>query len=225
MRVGQMFMVAAVPFLLAACDTSGDPPDLLAPDTEVGHYDASSGGGATVTDADVVAAVDDGGDFIQTRPQSRFFAMDIESRASAAGLDLANLTDYQADNLGDLLGYTSSEWDQILADLTDLMLDLETAVPELGMASYEEAEVPDYEYPARNVLFDGNGRIWVQIAAPQEQGSVWLNLDDRGIPRRRVRLPEHATPQIVLGDTVFALESDELGVQYVVEYRLAQEGG
>jgi hypothetical protein len=38
-----------------------------------------------------------------------------------------------------------------------------------------------------------------------------------------VQLPPNADPQIMTGDTVFALASDDLGVQYIVKYRLVEQ--
>lgn len=84
--------------------------------------------------------------------------------------------------------------------------------------------VPTYEYAAREIRFDEEGGIWVQIAEPEGHLSEWLNLNDRGTPYRRVQLPARAKLQIITEDTAFVLESDEFGVQYVVEYRLVEQG-
>lgn len=98
--------------------------------------------------------------------------------------------------------------------------------PVAGMVTEAEfrraVAVPRYEYPVREVHFDHDGGIWVQLAANEAFMTEWLVLDGRGIQHRRVRLPVRARPRIMTADTAFVIESDEFDVQYVVEYRLVE---
>jgi hypothetical protein len=83
-------------------------------------------------------------------------------------------------------------------------------------------EVPEYEYPVREVRFDDDGGIWVRIVTRETDIAEWLIIGERGIPFRRVRLPVRARPYVMTADTVFVVESDEFNVQYVVEYHLVK---
>lgn len=138
MRVGQILMAAAIPFLLAACDTTADAPDLLAPETEAASYLELSADGGTVTDADLVLAADEGDAYLDSHLQFRFLIMDLEGRASAAGLVWDSMTIYERENVPTLLGYSSSEWEDVLDDLLAHVDDLLTEVPELAMTSYRD---------------------------------------------------------------------------------------
>lgn len=84
-------------------------------------------------------------------------------------------------------------------------------------------QIPTYEYPALDVRFDEEGRLWVQLNLTGGVMAEWLVLNDGGIPYRRVQLPLLARPRIMTGDTVFVLEHDDFDVQYVVEYLLVEE--
>ena len=51
----------------------------------------------------------------------------------------------------------------------------------------------------------------------------WV-LDAEGVPLARALTPVEIGMFVVDGDTVWGIEMDELGVQYIVRYRLLKDG-
>ena len=57
-----------------------------------------------------------------------------------------------------------------------------------------------------------------------EQMNEWWVLDADGAPLARALTPVGLSMRVINGDTVWGVERDELGVEYIVRYRLAKDG-
>ena len=88
---------------------------------------------------------------------------------------------------------------------------------------------PDYLPAVRGFMRAQDGNIWLRRFDPveSEDGALmtesWV-LDAEGVPLARALTPAGVGMFVVDGDTVWGIESDELGVQYIVRYSLLKEG-
>jgi hypothetical protein len=79
--------------------------------------------------------------------------------------------------------------------------------------------IPSMYSPVDDILLGFDARVWVSLR-PGREGNSWLVLQPDGEPSMRVTLPAN-TRVMVAGDRyVWGLETDELGVESVVRYRL-----
>ncbi|MCY3942622.1 MAG: hypothetical protein OXG18_02505, partial [Gemmatimonadetes bacterium] len=104
-----------------------------------------------------------------------------------------------------------------------------------GPFSATEADVRDAMYrpsylPAvRGIWQAGDGTIWLRRYDPVEtedgesMTESWI-LDAEGAPLARALTPAGVGISVISGDTVWGIERDELGVQYMVRYRLVKDG-
>ncbi len=103
-----------------------------------------------------------------------------------------------------------------------------------GPFSATEAEVreemyrPAYLPAVRRVTEAGDGTIWLRRYDPVEtesgEMSEWWVLDAEGAPLARALTPAGVSLRVIGGDTVWGIETDEVGVQYIVRYRLVKDG-
>ena len=104
-----------------------------------------------------------------------------------------------------------------------------------GPFSATEAEVreemyrPAYLPAVRRVTQADDGMIWLRRYDPVEtesgeRMSEWWVLDAGGAPLARALTPAGVSLRVIGGDTVWGIETDELGVQYIVRYRLVKDG-
>ena len=104
-----------------------------------------------------------------------------------------------------------------------------------GPFSATEAEVrekmyrPAYLPAVRSVWEAEDGTIWMRRYDPVEtdageQMSEWWVLDAQGAPLARALTPAGVSLRVIGSDTVWGIETDELGVQYMVRYRLVKDG-
>ena len=75
----------------------------------------------------------------------------------------------------------------------------------------------------------GDGTFWLRRwdtveAGTGEQVYEWWVLDAEGTPLARARTPIGLSIRLIDGDTVWGVETDELGVEYIVRYRLTMDG-
>lgn len=104
-----------------------------------------------------------------------------------------------------------------------------------GPFSASESEVreamyrPSYLPAVRGVTQAEDGTIWLRRYDPVEtetgerMGEWWI-LDAGGAPLARALTPAGVSLRVIGGDTVWGIESDELGVQYIVRYGLVKGG-
>lgn len=88
---------------------------------------------------------------------------------------------------------------------------------------------PEHLPAVRGVMQAQDGTIWLRRFDPveSEDGELmsesWV-LDAEGVPLARALTPASVGMFLVDGDTVWGIEHDELGVQYIVRYRLNRDG-
>ena len=88
---------------------------------------------------------------------------------------------------------------------------------------------PSHLPAVRGVMQAEDGTIWLRRYDPVEsetgeQMNEWWVLDADGAPLARALTPVGLSMRVINGDTVWGVERDELGVEYIVRYRLAKDG-
>jgi hypothetical protein len=91
-----------------------------------------------VSDADLVAASDEGSSVVNSSSTFQSVVQDLTIRADAAGIDLENLSDTQKSALRSILGYTDSEWSTVLSTVSTELSAVTEEAPELTWDSYYE---------------------------------------------------------------------------------------
>ena len=81
-------------------------------------------------------------------------------------------------------------------------------------------ELPRFELPIGKVLLAADGQVWLRRGFISSPNRTWWVLDRRGDLVGQLRLPAAMMPRYVNGQTVWAVETDELGVNYLSRYRL-----
>jgi hypothetical protein len=82
-------------------------------------------------------------------------------------------------------------------------------------------QMPLMYSPVSDILIGMDGRIWVSLR-PTTEGNRWLILEPGGEPDGRVVLPRNVTLRVADDRYLWGLETDELGVESVVRYRLSE---
>ena len=80
---------------------------------------------------------------------------------------------------------------------------------------------PDNVPPVRAMLVGQDGTIWLGLNTRTSPGQ-WLILGSQGEPIGRVGLPAEIYPRLVDGPHLWASESGELGVPYLVRYVISE---
>lgn len=104
-----------------------------------------------------------------------------------------------------------------------------------GTLTADEADIreamyrPEYLPAVRGFMHASDGTIWLRRFDPVEsvagdRMTEWWVLDAEGAPLARALTPLSVPMMVVAGDTVWGIEADELGVQYIVRYRLLKGG-
>jgi hypothetical protein len=79
---------------------------------------------------------------------------------------------------------------------------------------------PAFKPPVTNMVLGKDGSIWL-MQQPDREGRVpWLVLDSEGQAIRAVQLPSRTVLHVVDPPHVWGSTTDELGVPYVVRYRV-----
>lgn len=89
--------------------------------------------------------------------------------------------------------------------------------------SLDAARVPATKPPLYGLSLDDRGRLWVRLTDPVADSTSYDVFHRDGRYAETVRLPfrvDPYVPPVVLGDTLWAVLTDELDVQYVVRSRL-----
>ncbi len=79
---------------------------------------------------------------------------------------------------------------------------------------------PGVQPPVQSEVIGVDGGIWLQREERGGSGSEWLVLGPDGTARGRVQLPQHARPRWIRGDEVLVSVADEMGVPWLVRYRV-----
>lgn len=104
-----------------------------------------------------------------------------------------------------------------------------------GSVTVGEADIrkamyrPEYLPAVRGFMQADDGTIWLRRFDPVEgetgeSMTEWWVLDAEGAPLARALTPVSLPMMVISGDTVWGIERDELGVQYMVRYRLVKDG-
>jgi hypothetical protein len=83
--------------------------------------------------------------------------------------------------------------------------------------------VPATKPPLYGLSLDDRGRLWVRLTEPTSDTTVYDLFSRDGSHVGTVGLPfriDRFVPPVVRGDTVWAVVTDDLEVQYVVRARL-----
>jgi hypothetical protein len=109
------------------------------------------------------------------------------------------------------------------------ILDSDPEVPDAMRHALRELPTPDRPAAIGRLLFDADGRLWVQRERPRlltldgfhgVPGAEHLVFDREGRWLGRVRLPPRAGLQSARGDTVIVFETGELDETWVVAYEM-----
>lgn len=126
---------------------------------------------------------------------------------------------------------TRERLDSAVAEIADRSFDFRSRNrPGLTRAAYERdlAEAiyqPDWTPPVRTVVMAEDGSVWLERFEPVviDEGSTvraWWTLSADGILEGTAYTPDGLQVMIVTDDAVWGVETDELGVDYIVRYDL-----
>jgi hypothetical protein len=113
---------------------------------------------------------------------------------------------------------TSAERDSAMAQLRE---NLMRRVPSLR--GLDASQVPATKPPLYGLTLDDHGRLWVRLTEPTADTTVYDVFGRDGRHAETVQLPYRVdgyVPPVVRGDTVWAVVTDAMDVQYVVRARL-----
>jgi hypothetical protein len=103
-----------------------------------------------------------------------------------------------------------------------------TIVPKVPEYIIKGTEFPEFLPPYRGMIFDGQGRLWVQVFTPARESNVFDIFDPKGDFLGRVTV-EGATIDAAftskfgkrfVGDILWKIERDRDGFASLVRYRL-----
>lgn len=88
----------------------------------------------------------------------------------------------------------------------------------------ESVRIPDHRPPLSGAWIDRDGRIWLEWnAAPGLPGELWV-LNPEGDPVARLTPPRRLNIQAIDREFLWATETDELDIPYLVRYRINTQG-
>ena len=94
----------------------------------------------------------------------------------------------------------------------------------IRQALYRPSHLP----AVRGTMQGSDGTLWLRRWDPVETGAgemyEWWLLDADGTPLARAQTPTGLSIRLIDGDAVWGVERDDLGVEYIVRYRLARGG-
>ncbi len=133
MRAQSTFLALWLVMSLTACGDAGTEPPVaaLSPEGAANHTETT-----TVSDQELVDASHRGATVVNGSSSLQRQVADMEARASAAGIDLQNLSQSEQENLQDLLGYTDAQWGDLLSHMQQEVHWVTLDAPELTWDSY-----------------------------------------------------------------------------------------
>jgi hypothetical protein len=98
----------------------------------------------------------------------------------------------------------------------------------LGLSTREaerliDRYLPEFMPPIRDLLVATDGSIWLRRRTENTDDNQWWVLNERGELVARLRLPRGIQIRHVGANTVWGVETDELGVNYLVRYRIVRQ--
>ena len=113
---------------------------------------------------------------------------------------------------------TSAERDSAMSQLQESLAERSGSSPDL-----DPSRVPATKPTAYGLSLDDRGRLWVRLSEPAADTTDYDVFDRDGHHAETVRMPFRVdgwVPPVVRGDTVWAVVTDEMEVQYVVRATL-----
>jgi len=95
---------------------------------------------------------------------------------------------------------------------------------QLDAAMESGLELPDHRPPLRSGRTGVDGSLWIELNGESADSAVWVVLGEDLAPRGRMVLPLRTQPRVMNGPTVWAVETDELDVPWLVRLRVGPEG-
>lgn len=93
-------------------------------------------------------------------------------------------------------------------------------------AAYRQSvQIPEYRPPVRSLLAAADGRLWLEWSAAPGAPVTWWVLDRDGGPAAQFTVPRPLAARAADGGSVWAVETDELDVPYVVRHDLREPSG
>jgi len=86
----------------------------------------------------------------------------------------------------------------------------------------EGMAVPDHLAPVSSGVFADDGDLWLRREAVPGQGQRWTVFDSTGTPVGQITLPRNLAVKVVRANTLWGVETDAMGVPYVVRYALTR---
>lgn len=93
----------------------------------------------------------------------------------------------------------------------------------VGLPRLDAGRVPPTKPPLYGLSLDDRGRLWVRLSELTADTTTYDVFGGDGIHAETVALPFRVdgwVPPVTRGDTVWAVATDELDVQYVLRARL-----
>lgn len=103
---------------------------------------------------------------------------------------------------------------------------IESLFEALGTTNFSRADYlaasrrPEYHVLVDRFLVSETGWVWLGRPSEGDGGKEWILLDPRAMPGLRVTLPEAFRPYHATADTVWGVLPDDLGIPYVVCFKL-----
>jgi len=113
---------------------------------------------------------------------------------------------------------THAERDSAMAEVRE---DLEGQIPD--DTRLDASKIPPFKPPVQGLSLDDRGRLWARLSGPGAEPTVYDIFNPDGTHAETVSLPfsvDLSIPPITRGDELWAVVTDELGVQYVVRARM-----
>lgn len=113
---------------------------------------------------------------------------------------------------------TTAERDSAIAAASARLAEQMRSAPKL-----DASKVPSTKPPLYGLSLDDRGRLWVRLTGPGANPTVYDVFDRDGSHTETVSLPFQVDvwiPPVTRGDTLWAVATDEVDVQYVVRARL-----
>lgn len=99
------------------------------------------------------------------------------------------------------------------------------AFPDLAEAEGQIRQglsVPDHLPPVSGAVFSDDGSLWLRREDVPGRDQPWTVLDRAGAPVARITLPHNLRVEVIRSNLLWGVETDTLGVPYVVRYVIAR---
>jgi hypothetical protein len=101
---------------------------------------------------------------------------------------------------------------------------LGTSVGRVVNMMREAMYTPDFYPPVRHLVAGRDGTVWLSRRPEGATSTEWLVLDEDGEPTGRVEVPSALRLMMAERSTLWGVERDQFGVDYIVRYRVEFPG-